>query len=82
MKLKYVMFNTSVGKLPVIFPDVIMHSDMARAVRLALRNVSDECEPVSAGFINMSTGECYGKSESLKLEVDVADTEFIYERFF
>lgn len=72
-EMKYVMLklkhlSTGMERLvPVVFPTLLVHSDVAKSV--------GECQPLSsdhfsttvdsAGFIRMDTLECYGESESL-----------------
>lgn len=85
--MKYVMFKCeSDGKpsllLPVIFPDVITHKDMAEAI--GHTRVMPEGpfagwwmwpKPMSAGFYD--NGVCHGYSESLKLKSRQEDTAVI-----
>lgn len=90
---KYVMFVRTRNKertdgvhLPVIFPTHIMHSDMGDAMRgYGMHNSYQDnhyhqrVEPVSAGFINLRTLQCFGESESLELKSRPEDSVIIAE---
>jgi len=69
--MKYIKFET---KGYVIFEGVIAHNDMAKMIGDI---------PTSAGFIAMIDGKlrCLGKSETLQLKNDPADTGKIQHRF-
>lgn len=56
--MKYVIFKHKTVYMPILFPDHVTHSTIK----------IEGAEPVSAGFINTTTGEVFGLSESLKLE--------------
>lgn len=65
-----------VRELPIIFPEALVHKDMADAVGRVLRRERPdgrmrEVVPVAGGFIHSmnvgSKGGCNGKSESLGL---------------
>jgi hypothetical protein len=43
----------------IIFPASINHSTIAKKM---------ECEPISAGFVNIKSGSCYGISTSLNIK--------------
>lgn len=90
---KYIMFalttnkeQTDVTHMPIIFPSHIMHVDMADCmVGYAIQNGMREnkyhqrMDPVSAGFIDMATGLCFGESESLEIKSREIDTSIIAE---
>lgn len=92
--LKYVMFiRTETQRaetikrqyIPVIFPEAVMHRDMAE--RMAEQGWTDSVHaghtidyaPVSAGFINMHSLSCFGESESLGLSSNALDSQIISE---
>lgn len=67
---------------PVLFPDDLVHQDVARGiVRAVEREFRGEAKIVAAGFINHFTGIASGTSESLKLGARPEDTDLI-QRFF
>ena len=43
----------------IIFPSMINHATIAKMV---------EAKPISAGFVNVKTGSCYGISTSLDIK--------------
>jgi hypothetical protein len=56
-------------ELPVIFPDIIVHEDMAKAVQAACNQYFQKSKPVAAGQLDLHGGvECTGKSTTLKLK--------------
>lgn len=77
--MKYIMFNTSAGKVPIIFSSLIKHGDVADALIPILKRtiLDDEVKPVSAGFYDQVTGQVSGDSVSLKLKSDTTDEAMI-----
>jgi len=68
----------SVRHVPIIFPDLLVHSEVSSAIARTLRTdawengIRREVKPLSAGFLSstvISAGKpfCHGKSESLNL---------------
>lgn len=80
--MKYVMFEVNgeggKRKVPIIFPDSLVHSMMAEQFERVLRYTFKGCmaKPVSAGMVSL-TGQCHGESETLKLKADKADSSII-----
>lgn len=74
--MKYVMLEVALSgemppfKLPIIFPDKLIHKDMAVAARNIAWGTWPRCSVnvVSAGEINLGAVECFGSSETLKVE--------------
>lgn len=74
--MKYVMLEVALGgemppfKLPVIFPDKLVHKDMAAHVKKVAWSTWPGCtvNVVSAGEINLEVLECFGNSETLEVE--------------
>lgn len=65
--MKYVMLETDNGaKLPFIFPESLVHSDMADILRFALCRNNIFAAVVSAGFVELEKCTTHGNSESLK----------------
>jgi hypothetical protein len=68
-------------KIPIIFPDFLVHSDVAKA----MKRLTDlrEAEIASAGFYDPISGDCHGKSETLEVSSDPEDGNIIlrYEYF-
>ncbi|EGB8646316.1 hypothetical protein H8N91_001743 [Salmonella enterica] len=72
--MKYIILRLD-GKIPrevpVIFPDLLVHADVARAMTAMIKegssntNITD-VRVVSAGFCNTAV-ECHGKSETLNI---------------
>ena len=78
--MKYIMFEKKlpddmVQIVPVIFPEALVHSDVAEVMR-RLKGIRG-LEPVAAGSINMLAQTCYGKSETLQLNARSQDAETI-----
>jgi hypothetical protein len=76
--MKYIMFENDQGsKIPVMFPDEIVHSDFAEYIQHYFSMNQDEyITPVSAGFVTVSA-HCSGKSETLELQSHVDDSMHI-----
>lgn len=75
--MKYVMLEVVLSgseappfKLPIIFPDKLVHKDMAMSARKVAWSTWPCCKVnvVSAGEINLNGVECFGDSETLKVE--------------
>ncbi|EDU6365892.1 TPA: hypothetical protein MM834_003353 [Salmonella enterica subsp. houtenae] len=72
--MKYIILRLD-GKIPrevpVIFPDLLVHADVARTMATTIKedssntNITD-VRVVSAGFCNTAV-ECFGKSETLNI---------------
>lgn len=69
MGWKYVVIRTEHIDIPVIFPDTLVHKDVAERIRSikALRDIGTT-EILSAGDLNLMIGSVGGKSETLGLE--------------
>ncbi|EEG5670946.1 hypothetical protein G3G77_002000 [Salmonella enterica] len=80
--MKYIILRLD-GKIPrevpVIFPDLLVHADVAEAMTAMIKEDSSNTNitnvrVVSAGFCNTAV-ECFGKSESLDIASrDIDDT--------
>lgn len=55
MRCKYVCIKSLVDTI-IVFPEIVEHADMVPSFGPSI---------ISAGFIDMNTYECYGKSVSL-----------------
>lgn len=83
MRFKYVMMSRVRGeteqRVPVIFPEVLNHSDVASALQFRdpyLRG----CPVASAGFLNVTHDgriACHGRSESLGIGSHPDDARII-----
>ncbi len=63
MAMKYIVYKTNEGEVPLIFPNSFCHKGICKSI--------GEDVIVSAGFIKQNQDgylECYGKSVSLKLK--------------
>ena len=72
MGYSYIVFEVNTQglkrELPVIFPDIIVHADMAKAVAKACSEYFRSIKPVAAGQLDFDGGvECSGKSTTMKL---------------
>lgn len=68
--MKYIVWRTTVAgarrDLPVLFPDELVHKDVAESLRCLLYDLTDgEPEVVAAGFARVDSVVCTGKSETL-----------------
>lgn len=67
--MKYVMIRRGGQVLPIIFPDFLVHSDIAEAVIGVLENMDGDKllprEVVSAGDVSIPVAGCSGSSETL-----------------
>ena len=91
--MKYIIFenvNTD-EKIPVVFPDVLVHADVSRGIERAAmtsRYHPVSLFPVSAGFVFVRNGEkglsvtCSGKSESLNLSSQPEDADLIGRQYY
>lgn len=80
--MKYVMFSIQVADttkmVPVIFPDFMVHKDIAKAIKTVLVNVHKFTPRIeSAGDISLGVCECSGKSETLKVGSSRADNHIV-----
>jgi hypothetical protein len=78
--MKYIMLEDTNGrKIPIIFPDHLVHADMAKAVGSVLaRSQKALTMPVGAGFINLGTDiSVSGESETLSLQSREIDAAYI-----
>lgn len=78
--MKYIMFKIDLGegmtqKLPVIFPDELVHLAVAHAIT-GNRHMS-HLVPVSAGYCQIDCRDVSGVSETLKLLSEDGDAEVI-----
>lgn len=78
---KYIAYDIAYGRrVPIIFPDIFNHVDVARRLNPLASNGGRQSAPVvSAGFIaGLAVTSVYGQSESLDgLKCDDLDTEVI-----
>ncbi len=75
--MKYVMLEITLAggeappfKLPVIFPDKLVHRDMAAHVKSVAWATWPRCNVnvISAGEIQLGGVECFGESETLNVK--------------
>jgi hypothetical protein len=77
--MKYVMFSVTISglarKVPIIFPDILVHKEVAHGMKPVFARHFENCTavPVSAGDYDPVTNVCSGKSDTLKLESDPTD---------
>lgn len=80
--MKYIMLETQLQhvrcRVPIIFPDFMVHEDIARLFHNFLRHRHEMFSTVvSAGDINLGQVGCSGESETLKLQSSNEDNSTI-----
>lgn len=81
--MKYVMLEVSLKevkkKVPIIFPDFMIHEDIAKAAVNILSQHHNlyEAEVVSAGDLNLYVESVSGRSTTLGIKADSLDREVI-----
>lgn len=70
--MKYIVFEITQGRslaqrLPIIFPDTLVHKDVVFRLWPSLLQAGDEVSIVSAGFCDVEVKVCHGGSETLKV---------------
>lgn len=80
--MKYIMFEKPLSenivvKIPVIFPNTLVHEDVSKAILSTLG--METAKPVSAGFVNVLATKCYGESKTLELSANRMDFITILE---
>lgn len=83
--MKYIMWQVGDSKVPIIFPDHLIHKDIEAGTARAVRNLwrasgmkTDSPQVVSAGFIPaMAVVSTQGESETLGIKSDPADAKII-----
>jgi len=71
MKMKYIIFDSDGIEVPILFPEIIQHVDIAAKLY--------RMKPVSAGFVQTTPVGllAYGYSTSLHLESRLEDSKII-----
>lgn len=77
--MKYVMMeDTNGGKVPIIFPDALVHVEVAELAAVLMGSSGRRVQAVSAGFVSLGLNiECHGESESLG-DMKAKDTDAAY----
>jgi hypothetical protein len=78
--MKYIMLEDTEGrKIPIIFPEHLVHDDMAKVVgSLLARSQKALTMPIGAGFIHLGTDiSVSGESETLSLQSREIDAAYI-----
>lgn len=81
--MKYIMLKVSLQDgltklVPIIFPDFMVHEDVAEVIKVCLAMQHKmESEVYSAGEITFEEPHCSGKSETLKVDASDADSAII-----
>ena len=85
--VKYIIYRVAGGThLPVIFPALLRHDQVASGIHPAMLRTFDNVVVVAGGFVDLNRHECYGDSESLKtksrgrVDWDIIETEMISNR--
>jgi hypothetical protein len=70
--MKYIVlkqnFNGIIREISIIFPNELVHSEVARLFQEHYPEFIGRSEVISAGDINVGDVECAGKSTSLKIK--------------
>lgn len=82
--MKYIMYCDGQNYRPIIFPDEIVHMDMARGLERSLSALHNFL-PISAGFVQIGgtiagrhfETKVYGESETLNLKSREEDSKII-----
>lgn len=76
--MKYIMFQDSDGrKLPVLFPDLMVHQYVAWGIERALVRQKLYVLPTSAGFVTFNNVKTFGESETLSMKSKPIDADYI-----
>lgn len=76
--MKYIIIETQKGMIPFIFPNCLLHSEIACQMKNYLeRAYSNVIDIKSAGFWDVNLRQCYGESMSLNLKSSPEDTVII-----
>lgn len=80
--MKYVMLRRKytdglIQDIPIIFPNMLVHADVAIAIRDVMYKYWPDIEIVRAGEYNISSSETSGSSESLELTSAIKDGDLI-----
>lgn len=92
MGFKYIMLEVEMGEhtskmVPIIFPDFMIHQDLAKSIQKILKQTHKmESKVFSAGDISYVGSDCLvctGRSETLEINANTEDTGTIrmYEYF-
>lgn len=79
MGWKYVMIENHLAAYPIIFPDKLVHIEVATVMRLVVPAIRGKfAMPVSAGMIeDLAVGGVGGDSETLKMASRHEDADII-----
>lgn len=70
--MKYIMFEVDIGtltkKVPVVFPNELVHREVAGVLVPMLHKQFGSCRCISAGEFSPITGDCSGRSSTMKLD--------------
>jgi hypothetical protein len=81
--MKYIIFEVLIGsmrmKMPFIFPDIFVHSEMALILIKQIQEQfgTNAVSTFSAGEINLIDVECVGQSSTLEVKSHKGDSETI-----
>ena len=80
--MKYIMFEVQhpsglKQKIPIIFPDQMVHKFVAEAVANHREHRQFEMKPVSAGQCSIECLGVFGESETLKVSASKEDSDVI-----
>ncbi len=72
--MKYIVAQVAlkghVLEVPILFPESLVHSMVYAVIKVLLEDQykTEDVKCVSAGFVHGPDTDCYGKSDSLKIE--------------
>jgi hypothetical protein len=76
MGFNYIVIDNGRQLLPIIYPDVLVHDEVAAVIRV-LPNFKAGSKVVSAGSIDIDVISCSGESSTLNLKSSPGDEELI-----
>lgn len=84
MGMKYIIIKVKNREWPIIFPDMMVHSEVADSIEQHLRlHHNVDSIPIAAGSISFFGGEvrCSGESDTLQLESRYSEDEKLIRMF-
>lgn len=68
MGWRYIIIRTETHDIPIIYPDCLVHAEVAQAICGIEDMAKRGAQPLSAGELTVYAGNCCGESETLGLQ--------------
>lgn len=87
MGMKYIVLQIRNGETvrewPIVFPDMMVHSDIANIIQKHLYLQNQDSRVIAAGLVSFFGGEvrCDGESETLNIESRGSEDEKLIKMF-